>query len=355
MIERKWFLPRSVPYSPYEAGHNAETFTLFNVLYSAKTFETFYNTAVYMREIVNQGLFYFVLSTTIFYRHDTQGLTIPPIYENMPSYFNYGEIINTADKVKAFGHGFATTYPAISIFGSNDAVINAYEIFWPYRGDSIAPIKYFTNDYGLNAGYYYTTAMYPQWLGKHQISGVGKDRRGELWWFNHKQIIARYYLERLSAGLGEIPVLTDVVTEGFNPGLVYENGIPYPSRPDDFHLDRPEFYDAIETIKKFEERLWDAIDQGFYFDVSKKPILVVVFKLPLFLKITIMKLTSSYILQKDGKQVSLLNEEAIDVLGNLVESNADSPNSYFYKDYIRLWKQVLGGSTFQEEVEYYKQ
>lgn len=35
-----------------------------------------------------------------------------------------------------------------------------------------------------------------------------------------------------------------------------------------------------------------------------------------------------------------------------MESNADSPNPYYYKDFIRIWKQILGMKNMKPNYEY---
>lgn len=59
-------------------------------------------------------------------------------------------------------------------------------------------------------------------------------------------------------------------------------------------------------------------------------------------------------LQRKGEHVSLLTDSGLDILGRLIESNADSPNRYYYKDFIRLWKKILGNSI-KSGHQYYNQ
>ncbi|MEE5452490.1 hypothetical protein V2M24_10665, partial [Streptococcus pneumoniae] len=141
-----------------------------------------------------------------------------------------------------------------------------------------------------------------------------KDRRGEWFWFIHKQLVARYYMERLSNGLGEIPVLgLDVVQQGYSSGLQHQVGIPYPVRPNYFLLQQPDFINEINQISDYEHRVYDAIDSG-------------------------------YITTSTGEHVDISSPEAIDVLGRLIEAGVDSPNYHYYKDFISIWKTLLGNS-----------
>jgi hypothetical protein len=45
---------------------------------------------------------------------------------------------------------------------------------------------------------------YNTFLGGKEV-GLYKDRRGEFYFYQIRQFLARYYMERLTNGLGEIP------------------------------------------------------------------------------------------------------------------------------------------------------
>lgn len=264
-------LPRAVPFTILLPEHRFEAVTLFNVLFSAKDYTTFYKTAAYFREHVNEGIFVYVLSTAILHRKDTQGIVVPPIYEIFPSYFHNGEIITTAQRINT--HHTWTN--------QDNVVIKWNETVWPYFNyDNV--VSYFTQDHELNTYYYNYHLTYPFWLGGETCPLV-KDRRGEWWWFMHKQIVTRYYMERLSNGLGEIPELgLDVVQEGHFSGLIYHNGIPYPVRPNHYHLDQPWLIDELTKISDYERRIRDAIGRGYVVNVSIKCVILMFLNLKCF-------------------------------------------------------------------------
>lgn len=267
MIENKWLLPRGLPFSILEPGHAFQASVFFNLLYSAKSWDTFYKTAVYLRYHVNEYIFVYATSIAILHRPDTQGIILPPLYEIFPSFFNNGEIMTTAQRITTHGMRWMEHYPSTYVW-DNNVVVRWNSSVWPYYSKEM-PVAYFTHDYGLSNFYYNINLMYPSWLGNEAIPLV-KDRRGEWFWFLHKQILARYYMERLSNGLGEIPVLgTDVVEQGYLSGLLWHSGIPYPVRPNYFYLQQPEFVEEINEIVDYEHRIRDAIDLGYYVSVSK--------------------------------------------------------------------------------------
>ncbi|CAG4955903.1 unnamed protein product [Parnassius apollo] len=311
LIEKDLLLPRSVPFSVLEYSHRFEAKVLYNVLYSAKDFSTLYKTAVYLRNKVNEGLFVYTLSVVLLHRPDTQGIVVPPIFEVFPSYFHNAEIMTTAQRVNTHDKRMIEHYPSTYVWDDN-VVIRWNSTTWPYFYDDV--LNYFTHDVNLNAFYYNLHLLYPSWLG-NEATPLVKDRRGELFWFYHKQILARYYMERLSNGLGEIPELgLDVVQQGYVPDITYHNGVQFPVRPNHFSLDQPEFVQAITKIVDYEHRVREAIDKG-------------------------------YALNHLGEHINLRTPEAIDVLGRIVEANVDSPNPYYYKDFISIWKTVLGNTV----------
>ncbi|KAJ8712293.1 hypothetical protein PYW07_005135 [Mythimna separata] len=316
MLEHQWVLPRAVPFSILESEHRFEAITLYNVLYSAKDYDTFYKTAVYLRDRVNENLFVYVLSVVIATRPDTNGIYIPRLYEVAPSYFNNGEIMTTAQRINTHGFRMIDHYPSTYKWDEN-VVIRWNATIWPYYNSQSTPVAYFTHDYTLNTFYYNVHLSQPSWLNS-EVLPVNRHRRGEWFWFLHKQIVARYYMERLSNGLGEIPELGhEIVKEGYNSGLLYHNGVPFPVRPNYFHLDQPQFVNEIQEITDYERRVRDAIDQG-------------------------------YLINNLGEHINLRAPEAIEILGRVIEANVDSPNAQYYKDFISIWKKVLGNSLVQE-------
>lgn len=44
--------------------------------------------------------------------------------------------------------------------------------------------------------------------------------------------------------------------------------------------------------------------------------------------------------------MSIKKDDGADLLGRLIQANADSPNSYFYKDFLRLYASVVGNTVY---------
>jgi hypothetical protein len=267
LIENGWTVPRDVPFSVLEEYHRFEVMCYYNFLLSAKDFDTFYSAAVYLRPQINQYLFTYVLSVALYQRPDTQGMYVPPAHQVYPTSFYNSEVMAIARKVSSYDKKNIEYFPSTFMWNDN-VVIRWNETLWSYfsREQSMA---YYTHDLGLNDYYYNDHILYPYWLGADANPSLVKDNRGERFWFNHKYFLARYYMERLSNGLGEIPNLgLDVLPQGYSSGLAYDNGIQFPVRPNYFYLQQPWFVNEIKEIVEYESRVMEAIDKGYVESVS---------------------------------------------------------------------------------------
>lgn len=108
---------------------------------------------------------------------------------------------------------------------------------WHVVGDQVPEqekLSYFIEDIGLNAFYVVTNHDFPIWMNSVQYN-MPQHIRGELYIFNHKQLLNRYYLERLSNDMGEIAYvdMNKPVVPGYYPMMHHHNGVPLPQRPVD--------------------------------------------------------------------------------------------------------------------------
>ncbi|KAJ8957385.1 hypothetical protein NQ318_004865 [Aromia moschata] len=81
------YLPKGHIFSIMYSEHLHEAIVLFKLFYYATTYETFYNTAVWARYHLNEGLFLYAYSVAVIHRPDMKGAVLPPIYEIYPHYF----------------------------------------------------------------------------------------------------------------------------------------------------------------------------------------------------------------------------------------------------------------------------
>ncbi|XP_029035145.1 hexamerin-like [Osmia bicornis bicornis] len=300
-------LPRGEMFSPYYPKLLKEMVALFRLFYYANDFDTFYNTALWARIYVNEGQFYFALCNAVIRRPDTKYIQLPPPYEMYPyAYFN-SEVLEKAHHAKVFGKldsqktGPYETY----IIPAN---YSGWYLNREYNMEN--KLNYFTEDIGLNAYYFFFRQECPFWLSSNEFDFL--QYRGEEYLYGHKQLLNRYYLERLS---NDLPKIEDFDWQkpfyaGYYPTMTYHNGMPYPQRPDwsNFPVYK---YKYIQDIMDMESRITAAIDSGF-------------------------------ILRNDSKWYNIYQEDGLNMLGNIIEGNGDSYNRDFYGSIDTLGRKILG-------------
>lgn len=80
-------LPRGQVFTMMNREMRHQAVVLFRVLYSAKTFDVFYHTAVWARFNVNELMYVYSLSVAMIHRPDTRMMKLPPMYEVVPHFF----------------------------------------------------------------------------------------------------------------------------------------------------------------------------------------------------------------------------------------------------------------------------
>ncbi|KAM8703018.1 hypothetical protein ACLKA7_005375 [Drosophila subpalustris] len=162
-------------------------------------------------------------------------------------------------------------------------------------------LSYFTEDLGWNSYWYYLNMDYSFFLDG-TIFGLKNDRRGELWIYTVHQLLSRYYMERLSHGYGEIPEFSwyQQIEMGYDPQMIYYNGIGYSYRKNYYELESYGNYEMLDKITGFMRRIHNIIDLGYY------------------------KTT-------DGQTIDLRQPESIEYIGNLLQGNVDSMDKMFYQ------------------------
>lgn len=338
---KKGFLPRGVPYSSYYTSQSYETELLFKLLVAAKDYDTFYKTAAWARININELQFLIAFSSAVYAREDLQDIVLPAPYEIYPYLFVDADVIQKAYETKMWDVGLTShkTY----VFPAN------YTVYTPEQS-----VKYFTEDPGLSTFYinfYYNYA--PFFNGTEY--GVQYDRRGDLIYYLHQQLLAHYSLERLSNDLPDVePYYYDKPFQTtYYPNLRYPNGQEVPVRPyqytqsslyghsghslyeSNFEGGNKEYYSGNyltgnyqptyyygyannynyyypEDIQLYEKRILDGIDIGFLVSEEAKV------KYPLY---------EDYL-------------KGINYLGNVIEGNGDSINKKFYGAILTSYRQL---------------
>lgn len=128
-------------------------------------------------------------------------------------------------------------------------------------------VAYFGEDIGMNAHHAHWHMDFPFWWKPSYNNS--KDRKGELFFYMHHQLVARFDAERLSNGLPHVEPLAwdEKIVEGFAPAAMYHNGQEFPMRPDGVGFqDLP--WITIHDLVLYEGRIRDAIAAGFIKTVS---------------------------------------------------------------------------------------
>jgi len=255
-------LPRGEEFSVLQKSHIEEAIALFRLLHQAENWDIFYNVLVWARFHVNEGVFIYASTVAILHRPDFEGIVLPAPYEIYPYYFFNVETIQQAQTSKM--QGFPTTKKSPSAPATNELVIQSNYTGWNKRANPEHALSYFTEDIGLNAWYYLFHADYPFWIDSKD--SIFKNRRGEVYLHTHAQLLARYYLERLSNGLGKIPQFSWRIPfrTGYNPSLAYYKGSSFPVRNNFYSTYNEETYYSIEKLEGLENRVKYAIDHRFY-------------------------------------------------------------------------------------------
>lgn len=262
------FLPRGEVFTLNVDRQLKEVVNVFHMLYYAKDFTTFIKTACWMRLYINEGMFVYALTVAVRHREDCKGIILPPPYEIYPYYFVRADVIQKAYLLKMkkglLDHKLCDFY---GIKKTDKGVYIIDEMVYDRRAylNDEDKLRYFTEDIGLNTYYYYFHVDYPFWMKDDVITNKLMVRRWEITMYVYQQILARYYLERLSNGLGEIPVVSwnKDVRKGYWPWLILHNGVQLPVRLNNYMIRDDNNVGVVRLVQDYERIITEAIVKGF--------------------------------------------------------------------------------------------
>ncbi|XP_053962923.1 phenoloxidase 2-like [Anastrepha ludens] len=289
-------LPRDVQFSLFIPAHRRIAGRLIDIFMGASSIDDLQSVAVYARDRLNPYLFNYALSVALLHRKDTRGLNIPPLVLNFPDKFVDSRIFRQIRE---------------EVFVVPDGSRRPIIIPSDYTASDLDPehrLWYFREDIGVNLHHWHWHLVYPFEACDRAI--VDKDRRGELFYYMHQQILARYNLERFSNNLARVlrfNNLRDPIEEAYFPKM--DSLVASRSWPPRFKdtklsdLNRPldQIKMDVSDLERWNDRILNAIAKGFVTDES-------------------------------GNQVPLDEVRGIDILGNLIESSILSPNRATYGD-----------------------
>ncbi|XP_043651448.1 phenoloxidase 3-like [Drosophila teissieri] len=276
------------------AGHLIEVFTkLLSV-------EDLLSVAAYARDRVNPVMFHYALSVALLHRPDTQGLDLPSFAQSFPDRFIDSQVLRSVREQSFVVEESESRVPIVVPVNYTASDLDHEHRLW-----------YFREDLGINLHHWHWHLVYPIEISDGADRRiVDKDRRGELFYYMHQQVMARYNAERLSNHMARVQPLNDLdepIAEGYFPKM--DSTVAsraYPPRFDDTQLsdvDRPanQIKVGLNDMKRWIDRIYQAIHQG-------------------------------YVLDTNNERIQLDEVKGIDYLGNIIEASVLSPNTALYGD-----------------------
>lgn len=269
-------------FSLFNQRQREEALMLFDVLIHCNTWTAFINNAAYFRERMNEGQFVYAFYVAVIHSDLGRHVVLPPLYEITPHLFINNEIIQKAYTAKM------TQTPGTFNMSFTGTKKNREQ-----------RIAYFGEDIGLNVHHVTWHMDFPFWW--QDSYGHHIDRKGELFFWVHHQLSARFDSERLSNWLNVVEELhwNQVIKEGFAPHTSYKYGGEFPARPDNILFQNVEGVANVRDMVNIESRIRDAIALG-------------------------------YIIDQDGNQINIMNEQGINYLGDIIESSTYTTNLQYY-------------------------
>ncbi|CAO1425782.1 unnamed protein product [Diamesa serratosioi] len=289
-------LGRHEQFSLFIPKHRKISSRLIEIFMGVRSIGDLQSVAVYARDRLNPYLFNYALSVAILHRPDTRDLNIPLFAESFPEKFMDSKVfqrIREEATIVPVGQRMSVTIPR------------------DYTASDLEPehrLWYFREDIGINLHHWHWHLVYPFEASNRAL--VDKDRRGELFYYMHEQIVARYNFERFSNNLPRVKRLNDLrapIPEGYFPkmdSLVASRAWPgriSDAKLKDLNRELDQIKLDISDLERWRDRFFEAIQQGFVIDAS-------------------------------GGRVVLDEVHGIDILGNMMEASDISPNLQLYGD-----------------------
>lgn len=282
---------RKKHFSLFNEKHKTQAGRLIQVFLDAPDLPTFAGLAAYVKDRVNPVMFQYCYTIAIEHRPDTKDVNVPPIAEQFPSQFVEPSVLQDA---RAEGS---------LVRQGNRMVLDIPRNYTANPRELEQRLSYFREDIGVNMHHWHWHLVYP---GRGPSNVINKDRRGELFYYMHQQIIARYNVDRYCNELPSVKPLNNLrqsIPEGYFPKILSSvNNRTYPGRIASStlqDLNREEGTSTVADMERWTDRIHLAIDQGFVTDAR-------------------------------GNQIPLDENRGIDLLGNIIEPSDLSANPQLY-------------------------
>nr|SMH67860.1 HcB [Scolopendra dehaani] len=284
------YLPRREVYSVFDARYLPEANASLYFLLDPPNFDGFIRAIDILSKHINEDMLYYVVSVAATHRDDTRGVILPRIHDIYPDKFLRSEIIGQI-KQKALGN-------------EKDIVVDDTKQHVDYR-DPYSRLGYFLNDIAMNSHHYHWHVQNSLiWKNRTypSVANLLKERIGAAFAYMHHEMVNRFDAELLSNKLPRVTPFenwNDPILEGYAAHLIVDRyQYNYMYRPPNLKLkDLPET--TRNQMRQWRDRILDSIHKG-------------------------------YAISKDGRNVTLSEEDGIDIIGNMVESTVNSINLPLY-------------------------
>ncbi|XP_063707043.1 phenoloxidase 2-like [Culicoides brevitarsis] len=296
-------LGRNEQFSLWIPRHRKIAGRLIDIFIGMRTVNDLQSAAAYARDRVNPYLFQYALAVALLHRPDTKNVPLPSLAESFPDKFVDSAIFNKL-REETFVNNEENAQMRVPI-----------EIPRDYTASDLDPehrLWYFREDLGVNLHHWHWHLVYP--FEATMVSLVNKSRRGELFYYMHQQMVARYNFERLGNQLARVKRFNNFrepIPEGYFPKM--DNSVAsraWPARADnsvlqDLNRELDQIRQDVSDLERWRDRILEAIHQQAAVNESGQRIPLVA----------------------DGS-----TDSGIDVLGNMIESSILSPNRQTYGD-----------------------
>merc|ERR1712212_531426 len=175
-------------FSLFNERHREEALMLFDVFMHCKSWTCLVSNAAYFRERMNSGEFVYALYVAVIHSELGHHIVLPPLYEVTPHMFTNSEIIQKA-------------YTAMMTRTPSKFKMD----FTGSSKNREQRVAYFGEDIGMNVHHVTWHMDLPFWWNDE--NGKHLDRKGELFFWAHHQLTARFDSERLSNYLDAVDEL----------------------------------------------------------------------------------------------------------------------------------------------------
>lgn len=281
-------------FSLFIPQHRAMATQLINAFMGQNSFEEFKSLGVYCRDRLNPYMFTYALAVAILHRNDCKDIPLPSFAEILPEKFMDKSVFaRIKEEANLVDPGSRMPLEIRKDFSATDL-------------DEEHRVAYFREDIGINLHHWHWHLVYP-FEGPTNI--VNKNRRGELFYYMHQQVLARYNAERLSNKLlrtRKFNNLREAIPEAYFSKLDQTTaGRTWPPRFKNARLsdinreiDRLRF--ELADLDRWRDRILEAVHTG------------------------------SVLPSAGSNRVPLSEDKGIDILGNMVEASDLSVNKKLY-------------------------